>query len=129
MSANVVRRVTALVALLPAVACSSIDPIERGPTTVTLTADRPAAATGEDIEFSFSGTGSSINALQLDYGDGASERVEAFGATTMSGRRTHAYTEPGSYTVTATLEDAFTGNVSDDLTVQINTPAGSPGRP
>jgi PKD repeat protein len=104
---------------LLAVGCSSLDPVDPGPTTVTLTADRTTATAGQDIEFSFSATGSSITALHLDYGDGESEDVGGFGALTMSGRRTHAYLDPGSYTVTATLEDAITGNVTDDMTVQI----------
>lgn len=119
MGTKAVRRVAALPGLLLAVSCSGLDPVDPGPTTVTLTADRTTAATGQDIEFSFTANGSSITALHLDYGDGATESVEGFGALTMSGHRVHVYVEPGSYTATATLEDAITGDVTDDLTVQI----------
>jgi len=126
VSKNVVRRLAVLPGLLLAAGCSSLDPVDPGPTTVTLTADRTTAATGQDIEFSFSANGSSITALHLDYGDGAAEDVEGFGALTMSGRRVHAYTDPGSYTVTATLEDAITANVSDDVMVQITAAVSEP---
>lgn len=126
VSTKAVRRVAILPGLLLVAACSSLDPVDPGPTTVTLAADRTTAATGQDIEFSFSANGSSITALHLDYGDGATEDVEGFGALTMSGRRVHAYADPGSYTVTATLEDAITANVRDDVTVEITAAASEP---
>jgi hypothetical protein len=116
------RRAAYLVLALAAAGCSSIETTDPGPTTIELTADRTSAATGEEIEFTFSGTGSSIIAVMLDYGDGAQERVDASGATSAAGRRTHAFSEAGAFVVTATIEDAITGSVSDEVTVQITSP-------
>lgn len=108
--------------LIPALAwllACGTDPVDNGPTRITLTADRTTATTGQGIEFSFSAVGPAIRTLRLDFGDGSAEAVDAFGATTVSGRRQHAFAEAGSYTVIATLDDAVDGTLTDDVTVEV----------
>ena len=103
-----------------------VDPIDNGPARISLTADRTTATTEQEVEFFLSAAGPSITKVDLDFGDGSTETVEAFGATTVSARRRHAFAEAGSYTVTATLTDAFDGMLSDDVTVEVTGAVSGP---
>ena len=72
-----------------------------------------------DVVFEFRATGASLTRVVLDYGDGAVDSVEAFGASEASGSPTHAYAAPGTYRASASAVDAQRGTTMTAVTVTI----------
>jgi len=112
-----------VLAALVAWGCSDITVTGAKPLTFTLDADRTSAPTGVEIEFRFEATGSYLNGVILQYGDGAGDSIPMNGAQTASGHRRHAYDAAGQYQVIGVLEDASEGMRSDTLLVDITAPA------
>ena len=122
MSCAFRRRRAPLVALLLgallAVACTTDDPFQPG-VSISLTATPPRTGVGMDVVFEFRATGASLTRVVLDYGDGAVDSVEAFGASEASGSPTHAYAAPGTYRASASAVDAQRGTTMTAVTVTI----------
>jgi len=112
-----------VLAVLAAWGCSNIKITGARPLSFTLDADRTSAPTGVEIEFHFEATGTYINGVILDYGDGISDSIPMSGAQSASGRRKHAYVVAGDYTVIGTLDDSAEGPVTDTVPVTITEPA------
>ena len=112
-----------VLAALMAWGCSDIKITGAKPLTFTLDADRTSAPVGVEIEFHFEATGTYLNGVILEYGDGASDSIVMNGAQTASGRRKHAYDDAGTYQVIGTLEDASEGPRTATLSVEITAPA------
>ena len=103
-------------------ACTSVDVADPRPLTMELTASALSAGVGQSVDFSFSGTGVLLVQVVLDYGDGAADTVALAGSQTVGGRKDHAWSDAGSYTVLGTLTDASLGDATAQVTVQISTP-------
>jgi hypothetical protein len=112
-----------VMAALVAWGCSNIEITGSQPLSFTLDADMTSAPTGVEIEFHFEATGTYLNGVILEYGDGAKDSIPMSGAQSASGRRKHAYDAVGDYTVIGTLEDAAEGPVTATVTVAITLPA------
>jgi PKD repeat protein len=102
--------------------CSDIKVSGPQPLSFTLSADPMSAPTGVEIEFHFEATGTYLNGVILEYGDGKSDSIPMNGAQSASGRRKHAYDVAGDYTVIGTLEDAAEGPLTRQVQVSITAP-------
>ena len=94
-------------------------------TQLTLTVDQTTRAVGEDFTFSYSATGTALHRIVVDFGDGALDADTTFAggsgaSTTMDGAMAHAYAGPGSYTVTAWIEDLAVGADTVIIAVEVN---------
>lgn len=79
-------------------------------TALTLTADRTTTPTGQTVEFRYDAQGRSLAGLIIDFGDGSNpDSLSLQGAVTATGRRTHSFTQTGSFIVTGRLEELFGG--------------------
>ena len=116
------RGLLALLAVPAWLACSEVTFEGGGPVSITLTADRTAAAPGDSISFSYDATGSVIVGVVLRYGDGSVDSLSTSGAQKASGRFVHAFSAAGSYTVVGTLVDNVQGTATDQVLVQIGGP-------
>lgn len=112
-----------VIAALAAWACSDIKITGGQPLSFTLDADRTSAPTGVEIEFQFRATGTYLNGVILEYGDGAVDSIVMNGAQSASGRRKHAYDVAGPYQVIGTLEDAVEGPLTRQLSVEVTASA------
>ncbi len=109
-----------LVAILGLAACSDITFQGGGPVTISLTADRTAVPAGGTVTFTYEVKGKSLEGVFVDYGDGTAEdTVITVGAQTASGRVSHAFGLPGSYTVVGRAEDAATGTATAEVVIQV----------
>ena len=111
----------ALVALLGG--CDTLAEVDVGPPRFELTADMTAGAVGDTFVIGFEAEGSLLLGVDVDYGDGSTERFPLTGSLRASGSAEHVYREPGSYRVTGVLRDGASERV-DELTIEV-TPAGS----
>jgi len=114
------KRIPGFFLLATLAACSDVTVTGGGPTTLSLTADRTSAVTNEDVTFLYDAAGTSLIRVVLAYGDGTADTVDAFGAVTASGQRSHAYAVSGTYQVEGTAEDAVGGAAADTVTVRID---------
>jgi hypothetical protein len=92
-------------------------------TALTLTADRTTAATGQTIEFRYDAQGRSLAGLIVDFGDGSPpDSLFLQGAVTATGRRSHAFTQVGSFLVTGRLEEFFGNAVTQEIPITVTSP-------
>jgi len=88
--------------------------------TLTITVNVPTAAVGDSVTVTYDGTGTSIAAVVVDWGDGESTTVEFIGRPVeASGFVQHVYSETGAYNITGTLT-ASNGLGTSEAKVQIS---------
>jgi PKD repeat protein len=109
--------IAALLAVLTA-ACGDLEP-ENRPLTVALVADRTTAQVGANVNFQINARGNAVIRVDIDFGDGANDALDARGAQTVITSRSHAYTAPGVYTVTVSAEDVSAGTKSATVPITI----------
>ena len=106
---------------LSGVACDDVV-VDRAPPTVAVTADRTSITAGETVSFSASVSDATSGApapYTWDFGDGIGQST---GATP-----SHAYTQPGTYTVRFTARDVAGNESSATTTITVAAAAGSGG--
>ena len=64
--------------------------------------------------------GRTLLGMVVDYGDAQADSIFFQGAQTAGGRAPHLYAASGQYTVSARVDDAIEGTVTEQLTVTIN---------
>jgi hypothetical protein len=104
-------------------ACSAVTVADSRPTAVDLTASPTAAPVNQAVHFSYTASGVALSGLLLEYGDGTADTVDLGGSQTASGTLPHSYTDGGTFTARATLNDVGFGVVADSVEVTI-TAAG-----
>lgn len=90
-----------------------------GPLVLSISAVTPVAVT-DSLVVEFTIVGRNLLGLVVDYGDMQVDSVALLGAQTAGGRVRNLYAAPGQYTVTARVEDAVEGTVTEALVVTIN---------
>lgn len=100
-------------------ACSSTEITGARELTFSLSADRSSVPVGDSVVFTFDATGASLRGVVLEYGDGAVDSVQAFGAQTAGGRRAHTYQSAGTFVVMGRAEDATAEAATDEVTVTV----------
>lgn len=90
------------------------------PLTFSFSADPTSASVGQTIIFSYQATGTRIQGIIVEFGDGAVDSVFTPGTVVLvSGTMEHEYTTAGAFEVVGRLEtsQAF---LSDTLTIQVD---------
>lgn len=106
---------------LSGVACDDVV-VDRAPPSVAVTADRTSITAGETVSFSASVSDATSGApapYTWDFGDGIGQST---GATP-----THAYAQPGTYTVRFTARDVAGNESSTTTTITVAAAPGSGG--
>jgi hypothetical protein len=102
--------------------CSDIATEGPQPLNLELSASSTTTIAGQAIDVSFVATGSFLLGVDLDYGDGAVESIVGGGAHRLTGKRPHAWEEPGSYQVTAIARDGQLGSMTRSVMIQVASP-------
>jgi hypothetical protein len=90
------------------------------PLTIQLTVTPATANVNDPVTAQFSATGSGLQGVIVDWGDGVVDSLVLTGRVVEAASDLdHMYTASGSFTVTATAEDQ-TGSESDTQSIQIN---------
>ncbi|MBT8405502.1 MAG: hypothetical protein KJP18_16700 [Gemmatimonadetes bacterium] len=90
------------------------------PLSIQLAVNPSAASVAETVTASFEATGSGIQGVILDWGDGVVDSLVLSGRVVEAASDLdHAYGVPGTFTVTAIVEDQ-SGSDSASRSVQIN---------
>jgi hypothetical protein len=90
------------------------------PLDVRVTVSPASAAVGETVTASFDATGTGLQGVILDWGDGVLDSLVLSGFAVEAGQDLdHAYSTAGSYTIAARAEDQ-TGARTATTAVQIN---------
>ena len=90
------------------------------PLTIELSLSPTTASVAETVTASFSATGSGLQGVILDWGDGVVDSLALSGRVVEAASDLdHVYGTAGSFQVTATVEDQ-TGSDSASRTVEIN---------
>jgi len=100
-------------------ACSDVTFEGGGPVTIQLSADRTSVPAGGSVTFTFEATGTYLNGVVVDYGDGVVDSVSTLGAQTAAGSVSHSFGLPGSYTVVGRAEDGVTGTATAEVVIQV----------
>ena len=100
-------------------ACSDVTFEGGGPVSITLISDRTTAKTGQNITFDFDATGSILDGVIIEYGDGVDDTIYTSGAMTAHGQFLHPYGSAGTFVAVGTAYDAVQGQAMDTVVVQI----------
>ncbi len=90
--------------------------------TFSLSADPTSTTVGQTVTFRYEGTGTRIQGVVVDYGDGSVDSVFTPGTVVeVEGSLVHEYGTSGTFQAVGRLEtvQAF---LSDTVTIQVNTP-------
>ena len=90
--------------------------------TFSLSADPTSTTVGQTVTFRYEGTGTRIQGVVVDYGDGSVDSVFTPGTVVeLEGNFVHEYGASGTFQAVGRLEtvQAF---LSDTVTIQVNTP-------
>lgn len=90
-----------------------------GPLVLSISAVTPVAVTDE-IVVDYTVVGRNLLGMTVNFGDMQTDSLFFLGAQTAGGRVTHLYAAPGQYTISARVEDAVEGSVTEELVVTIN---------
>ncbi len=99
--------------------CQAGSLTDPAPTSISLTAEKTTAATGEEVEFTVEAAGAALLGIVVTYGDGGVDSVATEGARTATARLTHAYLDVGTYLVTARVVDGVGTSATDELSMEI----------
>ena len=92
------------------------------PLTFSFSASPTTTSVGQTITFSYEGTGTLIQGVIVDYGDGVIDSVFTPGSVVeVSGALDHEYEATGTFQALGRLETVETF-LSETVTIQINTP-------
>ena len=104
---------------LPGWGCSEEAFSLGGPLVLSISAVTPVAVT-EELVVDYTVVGRNLLGMTVNFGDMQTDSLFFLGAQTAGGRVTHLYAAPGQYTISARVEDAVEGSVTEELVVTIN---------
>jgi len=108
--------------LLAASGCLDDNITGTRPLTFSFSASPTTTSVGQTITFSYEGTGTLIQGVIVEYGDGAIDSVFTPGTVVeVAGVLDHKYETTGTFQALGRLETAETF-LSETVTIQINTP-------
>lgn len=90
-----------------------------GPISLVLTVTPKSINAGEQVTVSASSVGTFLLGTVLDYGDGFIDSIGASGAQTQSVTCPKGYNEPGTFIITATVDDGQQGRLSRQDTIVV----------
>ena len=90
-----------------------------GPLVLSISAVTPVAVT-DSLVVDYTVVGRNLLGMTVNYGDMETDSLFFLGAQTAGGRIGHLYAAPGQYTISARVEDAVEGSVTQELVVTIN---------
>jgi len=90
-----------------------------GPLVLSISAVSPVAVT-DSLVVNYSVVGRNLLGMTVNFGDMQTDSLFFLAAQTAGGRIGHLYAAPGQYTISARVEDAVEGSVTEELVVTIN---------
>lgn len=106
-----------VVALIGAAACSDV--AEPRPLSIELSANPTTVSIGDTIAFEAVAEGFEIIRITVDLDDDEVKTFEYPAFTRASANFIHAYEQPGTYDVTATVLDLRGGEITDRVTITV----------
>ena len=92
------------------------------PLGIQVTVDRAESSVGQELTFQVEATGTQLDQVSIQFGDGEGESLSAMGADTATMQVTHAYLQAGTFQVTATALQITGESVSHRIEVRILDP-------
>jgi len=89
------------------------------PLEIQVTVDRAESRVGQEMSFLVEATGTQLEQVSIQFGNGEGDTLSAMGADTATMRATHAYLQAGTFQVTATALQITGESVSDRIEVRI----------
>lgn len=77
---------------------------------------------GQPHEFRLEARGRQLSGLVIEYGDGITDSIPAFGAQTASHLQGYLYPDPGTYRVRARVEESSGAVARDSVQVVVRAP-------
>jgi hypothetical protein len=108
-----------LVAVVALAACLDDSITGTRPLAFSMTASTQTASVGQDITFSYEATGTALQWVVVDYGDGLADTVfTSSNVVEASGTLTHAYDLTGDFLVSGKAEN-FTGTRTQEIDIEV----------
>ncbi|MGH7553352.1 MAG: hypothetical protein ACREMQ_10055 [Longimicrobiales bacterium] len=101
-----------------AIGCDSFDPVAR-PLTVAISAPKNNLAVNEIVSFRLEATGTSLNEVSVDFGDGTNESRGTAGAQTASANFPHQFSAAGTFHVVGFATEGGGTTVRDTVIVVV----------
>jgi hypothetical protein len=101
-----------------AIGCDPFDPVARQ-LTVAITAPKNELVVDETVSFRLEATGSSLNEVSVDFGDGTNEARGTAGAQTASANFPHQFSTAGTFHVVGFATEAGGTTVRDTVIVVV----------
>ena len=101
------------------VGCSDGSTSLGGPLSLSISAVTPVAVT-DSLIVEYSIVGRSLLGMEVDYNDMQTDSLFFLGAQSAGGRVGHLYAAPGQYTISARVDDAVDGSLTEALVVTID---------
>jgi hypothetical protein len=94
--------------------------VEMGkPLAIRVTVDRAEGQVGQELTFVVEATGTQLQQVSIQFGDGGEESLSATGADSATMTVTHSYGSAGTFQVTATAVQISGESASDHIEVRI----------
>jgi len=100
-------------------ACSDAELTFGGPLSLDVTSNAPISVT-DSLVLQYSVMGRTLLGMEVVWGDATVDSIPFSSAQSASGRVAHLYDSAGTFTLTATVDDALEGSVAEELSITIN---------
>jgi hypothetical protein len=100
-------------------ACSDSQLTFGGPLDLVLTSNSPVPQ-ADSLVVNYQVEGTTLVGMAVTWGDSSVDSLYFSGAQQAGGRLAHLYSTDGAYTITARVQDANQGSITEELTVTVN---------
>lgn len=107
-------------------ACNSIEGPQRLPLEVAVSASATSVTAGATVEFRIQARGEGLQLLVVSFGDGVQESIILPNAIVIEENRFHIYSQPGSFLVTATVNEGGGASAQDTVRIEVAEADESP---
>lgn len=120
LKARLFRRVAAAAwAALMWAGCSDAELTFGGPLSLDVTSNAPIVVS-DSLVVEYSVAGRTLLGMEVLWGDQTVDSIPFSSAQSAGGRVAHLYDSAGTFTLTATVDDALEGSVTEELSIVIN---------
>lgn len=113
------RALVVLVGSMTAAACLDESVTGTRALSFALEANATDVAVGATVRFTFTGEGTNVTAVVVEFGDGVADTLTYPPAVSVGDFTEHSYEAAGTYTATGTII-AQNGRLSDEVAVTVN---------
>jgi hypothetical protein len=113
------RRMLPLLALVVGASACRMPTVDTSPFQMQMSVSRSAVAPGDTVAVIVDAQGGLLIGVAVDYGDTQTDEFNTGGARTAHVTFRHAFTSPGTFSVTATVTEANAGAKSASVDVSV----------